>query len=206
MISTHGNRSAGAVRSMARLAPLMVFAALCGACSTLAQTPDATGIEPAPSAEAPVNVTLKWPAIPGASAYEVYFGESRSGSNALPLQLRVTRPEFRLETLTAGKEYQWRVAPVVDGKAADAGPVQHFKTRQEASNDENYAWSIKVADTVRGLYPTPEKLGGWNYTEGMTCDALYAIATRTGRDKDVEFVKAWLDRFIKPDGTLSQLD
>ncbi len=155
---------------------------------------------PAPAhdaADAPLNLTLKWPAVPDANAYEVYFGEG----DAPAFQLRVERPVFVLETLTAAKTYRWRVDPVT-AAGVQTGPVFKFTTTAKMDRAALFAWSIRSANSLRAQYPTPADLRGWNYTEGMVLDGLYAIATRTGRDADIDYIRAWLDRFVAPDGTI----
>jgi unsaturated rhamnogalacturonyl hydrolase len=146
--------------------------------------------------EVPINVTLSWKPVEGARGYDVYFGQGTP-----TYQCRVTNPKFYLETLTAGKTYQWRVDPVTDA-GAQRGRVETFKTTSKTDRDSMYAWSIRAANSVRVQHPTPESLRGWNYTEGMVADGLYSIAIRTGRTQDIEFVQKWADRFVRPDGTL----
>lgn len=184
-------------------AAVLMLAALAGCQASGVQPSEALaepGVLPANGSVVPINVTLRWPAVEGATAYDIYFSEDGQGGK-IARQLRVKKPEFRLETLSAGKSYLWRADPIVEGNTT-AGTVRHFKTRAHASTQEKYAWSIKSADSFRRLYPEPAGLGSWNYTEGITCDGLYAIALRTGREQDIAFVKGWLDRFIREDGSV----
>jgi unsaturated rhamnogalacturonyl hydrolase len=148
------------------------------------------------SAGVPVNVALSW--APGAGTrYDVYFG----ATNPPPFQCRVERPSFLLETLPAGMTYYWRADEVTAG-GVTRGVVRRFTTAGRADRDAVYAWPIRIATSVRALFPTAADLGNWNYTEGMVADALYRIAGRTGRDEDITYVREYLDRFVSPDGSL----
>ena len=163
--------------------PLLLFPLLLASCTSL----HTQSHSPIPT-EVPINTTLTWPPVPNATAYDVYFGETTP-----TFQLRVTKPEFRLETLTANKRYLWRAQPIINNQPTTSD-LRAIKTNANITTAEKYAWSIHVADSIRTLYPTPEKLGGWNYTEGMTCDALYAIALRTNREDDINhFLKNYED-------------
>ncbi len=175
----------------------------------LGQTTPAAAAPADGAKDVPVNVTLSWPAVEGAKGYDVYFVELPPVEDrpVMPaFQCRVEKPVFVLETLSAGKNYRWRVDAVM-GAGAEAetkkGPMQQFTTVVKPDRDAMYAWPIRMADTIRGLYPTPDRVGDWNYTQGMVCDALISIALRTGRDKDLDFAKAWADRFVQADGTVA---
>jgi unsaturated rhamnogalacturonyl hydrolase len=160
-----------------------------------AQQPAAAPTPADGATDVAVNVTLTWPAIAEATSYEVYFGEGEKPA----FQCRVAQPVFVLETLGGGKTYRWRVDPVtVSG--AKPGRVLHFTTAAQPDRDAMFAWSIRIANSVRALYPDPARLGGWNYTQGMVQDALFAIATRTGRDDDFDYIRKWADRFVNPEG------
>jgi unsaturated rhamnogalacturonyl hydrolase len=145
----------------------------------------------------PLNLTLEWQSIPAATAYEVYFGPTDSPA----YQCRVTEPRFVLETLSAGKTYHWRVDALTPSGTVRGGESS-FTTTVKPTRDDMFAWSIRIASSVRSQYPRPQDLRGWNYTEGMIADALYAIATRTGRDDDIAYVQQWADRFIRADGSI----
>jgi unsaturated rhamnogalacturonyl hydrolase len=177
----------------------LIFFAFAFTLPVLAETADAPAGPPwADGAkDVPINTTLTWEATPGAKAYDVYFGDDRPPE----FQCRVPNPEFILETLGAGKTYYWRVDPVLE-KGTKPGRTLKFTTTAQADRDAMFAWSIRIANSMRKLYPTPADLRGWNYTEGMMLDGLYAIATRTGRDADIDYIRAWLDRFVSDAGTI----
>jgi unsaturated rhamnogalacturonyl hydrolase len=177
----------------------MLWLALCclSALPTVAQSPSS----PAPAdgaADVPVNITLTWPAVPGASAYDVCFGRDNSPA----FQCRVPVATFLLETLSAGATYRWRVDPIIDS-VAKTGEVRSFTTTPRVDRDALFAWPIRIANSVRSLYPQPANLGTWNYTEGMVMDALFSIATRTGRGDDFEYIRRWVDRFVTADGGIN---
>ena len=173
-------------------AVLLVFVSLLTASANAAFAP-ADGAK-----DVPINVALAWDPVEGATGYDVYFG----ASEAPAFQCRVAKPGFLLETLSAGKTYRWHADAVI-ATGVKTGATASFTTTATADRDALWAWSIRIADSVRGLYPDPARLGGWNYTQGMVADALCAIASRTGRDADYDFVRGWLDRFITPEGTIN---
>ncbi len=148
------------------------------------------------AAGVPINVTLAWPPA-AATGYEVSFGTT----NPPPFQCRVTRTSFLLETLSAGKTYYWRVDPVTDA-GVKHGTVRSFTTARRPGRDAVYAWPIRIAGSVRALYPNATELGNWNYTDGIIIDALFGIASRTGRDDDFNYIRQYLDHFVSPDGKL----
>jgi unsaturated rhamnogalacturonyl hydrolase len=154
-------------------------------------------VEPADrAANVPINITLQWKPD-AAGGYDVYFGEN----NPPAFQCRVTAPRFVLETLSAAKTYYWRVDSITDS-GVKTGEVLRFKTADKADRDSMYAWSIRSADTVRALYPQAAQLGLWNYTDGIIIDALYSIASRTGREDDFNYIRQYLDRFVSSDGRM----
>lgn len=146
--------------------------------------------------DAPVNSVLMWEPSADAVGYDVYFGKG----SRLDFQARVKAPKFILETLSAGTTYSWRADVVTATGVATPGKVQRFTTVANPSRDEKFAWSIRIANSVHKQYPRPVDLRGWNYTEGMTMDALYAIASRTGRDGDFAYIQQWADRFVNEQG------
>jgi hypothetical protein len=181
------------IQRAGRIALLIVQALLAGG---LAQSATSL-VEPADrAANVPINVTLQWKPDPD-KGYDVYFGEN----NPPAFQCRVTVPRFVLETLSAAKTYYWRVDAITDS-GVKTGKVLRFKTAAKADRDSMYAWPIRSADTVRSLYPQATQLGIWNYTDGIIIDALYSIASRTGREDDFNYIRQYLDRFVSSDGRM----
>lgn len=189
-------------RGLRRVGYGLVLAVWLGAGHGFAQPADVSISPGNKSANVSVNVVLSWPAA-GASAFDVYFGTI----NPPPFQSRVPRPTFVLETLRAGTTYYWRVDPVASGSVGGGGKITpgvvfSFTTTKTVDRDAAYAWSIRIATSVRALFPTAKDLALWNYTEGMIADALCRIAARTGRDDDYTFVQQYLDKFVAADGTI----
>lgn len=174
-----------------------------------AQTAPAATAPADAAKDVPINTKLTWKPVEGAMTYDVYFGAVKENADGLALvpqfQCRVTKPEFLLETLSAGVRYGWAIDAIQpEGTPKEKPLLWHtFTTAANPDRDAIFAWPIRMADTVRALYPTPDRVGDWNYTQGMVCDALISIATRTGRDNDIDFAKAWADRFVQPDGTIT---
>jgi unsaturated rhamnogalacturonyl hydrolase len=148
------------------------------------------------AAEVPINVALAWTSAQ-AKGYDVYFGTT----NPPPFQCRVAGPSFVLETLSAGRTYYWRVNPITDNRIK-AGAVRRFTTARKTNRDAVYAWPIRIANSVRLLYPKAPELGNWNYTDGIIVDALYEIASQTGREDDFNYIRQYLDHFVSPEGKL----
>jgi unsaturated rhamnogalacturonyl hydrolase len=188
------------VRSLLGGAALALLLTLGATRSLTAAEPVSAIAAPADGArDVPVNVTLTWAPVADAKGYDVYFGPGATPA----FQCRVAAPTFLLETLTAGTTYRWRIDAITDG-GAKSGALRSFATTAHADRDAMFAWPIRIANSVRALYPEPVNLRNWNYTEGMVMDALYSIATRTGRTGDFDFIRAWLDRFVAADGTIDR--
>ncbi len=189
-------RVRNAARRSLAAGALSVLVAGATTTSPAAELPTADATPANGATGVPINVKLSWQAVPGAKGYEIYFGPEDSPA----FQCRVSAPTFLLETLSAGKSYHWRVDPVMaDGTRR--GEILDFTTTAKADRDAMFDWSIRIANTVRALYPNGP--GGWNYTQGMVLDALYAIAARTDRASDFPYIQQWLDRYITPEGTLN---
>ncbi len=183
-----------------RLPALLRLAAALLITGALTRAAETASLIPAEAAsDVPINIILAWPAVDGATAYEVSFG---SGDKPA-FQCRVEKPTFLLDTLSTGKSYTWRV-DAVTAAGVKPGEVHHFKTVATADRAAKFAWSIRIANSVRAQYPQPKDLRGWNYTQGMLADALCSIAVRTGRDDDLKYSQEWLDGFVKPDGTIDE--
>ncbi|MCP2249193.1 glycoside hydrolase family 88/105 protein [Lentzea aerocolonigenes] len=62
-------------------------------------------------------------------------------------------------------------------------------------------WSRAVVDSTMKRF-TPDKLGGWGYTRGLYLYGQYLVYKRTGEKKYLDYIKAWVDRFVKSDGSI----
>jgi len=63
-------------------------------------------------------------------------------------------------------------------------------------------WSTAVVDSEMAR-KSPSTLGGWGYTQGLFLYGTYLVYQRTHNPKYLSYIKAWADRFVKPDGSTS---
>ncbi|GLZ33598.1 glycosyl hydrolase [Lentzea sp. NBRC 105346] len=64
-------------------------------------------------------------------------------------------------------------------------------------------WSVAVVESTMKRY-TPETFGGWGYTRGLFLYGQYLVYKRTGDRRYFDYIKAWYDRFVGPDGTMNR--
>jgi rhamnogalacturonyl hydrolase YesR/beta-xylosidase/lysophospholipase L1-like esterase len=69
------------------------------------------------------------------------------------------------------------------------------------------AWSARMAESVMKRTPDPLLLDvvekpKWDYTQGLVLLAIQQLANRTGDERYAQYVKAYYDRMIDPDGTI----
>lgn len=88
------------------------------------------------------------------------------------------------------------------GGAALAGGVA-LGTTGTASAKERTDWSVEVVESTMRQY-TPETLGSWGYTRGLYLWGQWLVFQRTKNKKYFDFIKAWVDRFVGPDGRMSR--
>ncbi|MGI5506790.1 glycoside hydrolase family 88/105 protein [Lentzea sp. CA-135723] len=62
-------------------------------------------------------------------------------------------------------------------------------------------WSKAVVDSTMKRF-TPAELGGWGYTRGLYLYGQYLVYKRTGERKYLDYIKAWVDRFVHADGSI----
>jgi unsaturated rhamnogalacturonyl hydrolase len=63
-------------------------------------------------------------------------------------------------------------------------------------------WSVGVVDSEMAR-KSPTTLGGWGYTQGLFLYGTYLVYQRTHNPKYLAYIKSWADRFVKPDGSIS---
>lgn len=69
-------------------------------------------------------------------------------------------------------------------------------------------WSVRMAESVMKRTPDPLLLDvsgttpKWDYTQGLVLLAIQELAHRTGDPRYADYVKAYYDRMIDPDGTI----
>jgi rhamnogalacturonyl hydrolase YesR len=63
-------------------------------------------------------------------------------------------------------------------------------------------WSTAVVDSTMTRF-TPGTLGGWGYTRGLYLYGQYLVYQRTHNPSYLNYIKAWADRFVASDGSIS---
>jgi unsaturated rhamnogalacturonyl hydrolase len=64
-------------------------------------------------------------------------------------------------------------------------------------------WAKLVADSAIARQ-TPAQFGGWGYPQALTLWGFYLVYQRTRDPKYLNYIKAWADRFVGSDGSISQ--
>lgn len=80
--------------------------------------------------------------------------------------------------------------------AAVAAPAPH---RPAAATD----WSTAVVDSTMARY-TPATIGGWSYPVGLYLYGQYLTYQRTHDARYLTYIKSYVDRFVKSDGSIGQ--
>ncbi|CAM5470635.1 Unsaturated rhamnogalacturonyl hydrolase YteR [Streptomyces alboniger] len=79
--------------------------------------------------------------------------------------------------------------------AASARPAN----RQVTAPD----WSVALVDSTTARY-TPSAIGGWSYPVGLYLYGQYLTYRRTHEARYLTYIKDYVDRFVKSDGTIDQ--
>ncbi|WTI34835.1 glycoside hydrolase family 88 protein [Streptomyces sp. NBC_00589] len=64
-------------------------------------------------------------------------------------------------------------------------------------------WSVALVDSTMARY-TPSTIGGWSYPVGLYLYGQYLTYQRTHDAGYLTYIKSYVDRFVKSDGTISQ--
>ncbi|WP_327433314.1 glycoside hydrolase family 88/105 protein [Streptomyces sp. NBC_01236] len=64
-------------------------------------------------------------------------------------------------------------------------------------------WSVALVDSTMARY-TPSTIGGWSYPVGLYLYGQYLTYQRTHDARYLTYIKSYVDRFVKSDGTISQ--
>ncbi|MEU6552159.1 glycoside hydrolase family 88 protein [Streptomyces sp. NPDC046915] len=64
-------------------------------------------------------------------------------------------------------------------------------------------WSTAVVDSTMARY-TPSTIGGWSYPVGLYLYGQYLTYLRTHDARYLTYIKDYVDRFVKSDGSISQ--
>jgi unsaturated rhamnogalacturonyl hydrolase len=63
-------------------------------------------------------------------------------------------------------------------------------------------WSTAMVESTMKRF-TPQTLGGWSYPQGLYLYGQYLVYKRTGDRRYLDYIKAWVDRFVDPNGHIS---
>ncbi|MFE9448499.1 glycoside hydrolase family 105 protein [Streptomyces sp. NPDC006739] len=64
-------------------------------------------------------------------------------------------------------------------------------------------WSTAVVDSTMARY-TPSDIGGWSYPVGLYLYGQYLTYRRTHDTRYLTYIKSYVDRFVKSDGSIGQ--
>ncbi|MFF4358850.1 glycoside hydrolase family 105 protein [Streptomyces sp. NPDC001604] len=64
-------------------------------------------------------------------------------------------------------------------------------------------WSVAVVDSTMARY-TPSSIGGWSYPVGLYLYGQYLTYKRTHDARYLAYIKDYVDRFVKSDGSIGQ--
>ena len=64
-------------------------------------------------------------------------------------------------------------------------------------------WSTAMVESTMTRF-TPQTLGSWGYQRGLYLYGQYLVYKRTGDKRYLDYVKAWVDRFVDADGNIGQ--
>ncbi|MFI6488485.1 glycoside hydrolase family 105 protein [Streptomyces sp. NPDC050564] len=86
-------------------------------------------------------------------------------------------------------------------QAAIAGPQQIAAPDRSpvAAPD----WSVALIDSTMARY-SPSTIGGWSYPVGLYLYGQYLTYRRTHDARYLSYIKSYVDRFVKSDGTIDQ--
>jgi unsaturated rhamnogalacturonyl hydrolase len=89
------------------------------------------------------------------------------------------------------------------GGAAPAHAAAVAQSVPTAADRGGYGtdWSTAMVESTMKRY-TPETLGPWSYPEGLYLYGQYLVFKRTGDHRYLDYLKAWVDRFVDATGHL----
>ncbi|MFI1027012.1 glycoside hydrolase family 105 protein [Streptomyces sp. NPDC020951] len=91
--------------------------------------------------------------------------------------------------------------------AAAPPPVrQQPSVRQQsavARSDAAVDWSVAMVDSTTARF-TPSTIGGWSYPVGLYLYGQYLTYRRTHEPRYLSYLQAYVDRFVRTDGTMDQ--
>ncbi|MEW2116203.1 glycoside hydrolase family 88 protein [Streptomyces sp. NPDC005474] len=83
---------------------------------------------------------------------------------------------------------------------APATPLEHTAVARAAAATD---WSVAVVDSTTARY-APSTIGGWSYPVGLYLYGQYLTYQRTHDARYLSYIKSYVDRFVKSDGSMDQ--
>ncbi|TLS45066.1 glycoside hydrolase family 88 protein [Streptomyces montanus] len=83
---------------------------------------------------------------------------------------------------------------------APATPLEHTAVARPAAATD---WSVAMVDSTTARY-TPSAIGGWSYPVGLYLYGQYLTYRRTHDTRYLSYIKSYVDRFVKSDGSMDQ--
>jgi unsaturated rhamnogalacturonyl hydrolase len=65
-------------------------------------------------------------------------------------------------------------------------------------------WGRAVVEATRQRLPTPTALGNWGYQPALFLHGAYLVYKRTGDATYLDYIKAWVDAHVPPNGDIGQ--
>ncbi|MEV6025371.1 glycoside hydrolase family 88 protein [Streptomyces sp. NPDC052036] len=87
--------------------------------------------------------------------------------------------------------------PATSAPAAAGVPAPAARPRSTTD------WSVAVVDSTTARY-TPSTIGGWSYPVGLYLYGQYLTYRRTHDARYLSYIKSYVDRFVKSDGSIDQ--
>ncbi|MFE9360757.1 glycoside hydrolase family 105 protein [Streptomyces olivaceoviridis] len=107
---------------------------------------------------------------------------------------------FRLRTALTGLVLaSAALTTLLAAAPAPPAPVGPAAARPAAATD----WSTAVVDSTMARY-TPSTIGGWSYPVGLYLYGQYLTYRRTHDARYLTYIKSYVDRFVKSDGSIDQ--
>ncbi|MEU3618435.1 glycoside hydrolase family 88 protein [Streptomyces sp. NPDC006872] len=78
-------------------------------------------------------------------------------------------------------------------------PQHTAVARSNAATD----WSVAMIDSTTARF-TPSTIGGWSYPVGLYLYGQYLTYRRTHEPRYLSYIQAYVDRFVRTDGTIDQ--
>jgi len=106
----------------------------------------------------------------------------------------------------------WRVQSITASLAAGDNRIRATATTDDGGPNLDALtvagtggtdWSVAMVESTMARF-TPGTLGGWSYTRGLYLYGQYLLYQRTHDPRYLQYIKAWVDRFVDSSGNISQ--